>query len=176
MIAMTRDFKFLRCPNNFNNSKGVRYLGFLGIFRDFFLKRVRDFFRIIYPSHLLMKSDIVSFNFYFTLCFMKLTIFVMIMLKMGIWLSHSKNWWSKLQDKQKWRLNHGDGDAVNQRMAQPFEYWCNWEWTKAALSHFFNMQLGCSPFSLRFCPKIKQLLSTCLVSNWTFSFKPSNFH
>ena len=36
-------------------------------------------------------------------------------------------------------------------------------------------QLGCLAFSLRFWPKIKQLLSNCSALDWTFSFKTGDF-
>ena len=40
--------------------------------------------------------------------------------------------------------------------------------------HIFYRQLGCLAFSLRFWPKIKQLLSNCPASDLTFS--SANFH
>ena len=41
---------------------------------------------------------------------------------------------------------------------------------------FFYMQLGYLAFSLRFWPKINQLLSTCPASDLIFSLKTANFH
>ena len=40
---------------------------------------------------------------------------------------------------------------------------------------FCYRQLGCLAFSLGFWPKIKQFLSNCLASVWTFSFKTACF-
>ena len=39
----------------------------------------------------------------------------------------------------------------------------------------FYRQLGCLAFSLVFWPKIKQFLSNCPASDWTFSFKTACF-
>ena len=41
--------------------------------------------------------------------------------------------------------------------------------------HLFNRQLGCLAFSLRFWSNIKQFLSNCPASDWTFSFKTADF-
>ena len=37
-------------------------------------------------------------------------------------------------------------------------------------THFFYKQLGCLGLSLRFWPKIKQLLSNCPASDWEFPY------
>ena len=49
-------------------------------------------------------------------------------------------------------------------------------WTFVKLQYtLFYRQIGCLAFSLRFWPKIKQLLSNCPASDWTFSFKTGDF-
>ena len=40
---------------------------------------------------------------------------------------------------------------------------------------FLYRRLGCLAFSLRFWQIIKQLLTNCLASDWTFSLKTANF-
>ena len=40
---------------------------------------------------------------------------------------------------------------------------------------FFYRQLGCLAFSLRFWPKIKQFLSNCPASDWSFTFQTADF-
>ena len=40
---------------------------------------------------------------------------------------------------------------------------------------YFNRQLGCLAFSLRFWPKIKQFPSNCPASDWSFSFQTAEF-
>ena len=39
----------------------------------------------------------------------------------------------------------------------------------------FYRQHGCLAFSLRLLPKIKQFLSNCPASDWTFSFETADF-
>ena len=53
---------------------------------------------------------------------------------------------------------------------------CFFEFHSMVYIYFLYRQLGCLAFSLRFWSKIKQLLSNCPASDWTFFSKTAYFH
>ena len=55
-------------------------------------------------------------------------------------------------------------------------FWSCWIFMDIRVHTFFIGNSVGLAFSLLFWPKIKQLLSNCPASDWTFSFKTADFH
>ena len=86
-------------------------------------------------------------------------------------------------DRMSWHCHHLRSSLCNLRntptIVSKWHFRLFWIYKRTRQSlvsySFFYRQLGCLAFSLWFWPKIKQLVSNCPASDWTFSFKTGDF-